>query len=149
MWGGLIFLIVMTATDSKPSRFSGPWIAQAVGFLVATLPFTLYFALCESSHWQASVGKRVAKLRVRNRSGERLTFPRAFIRNAIKFVPWELGHTMAQQAFYSENESFPIWLWGPALISMIGPLWWIVSIFMTGDAPYDRWTVARVERLSK
>lgn len=139
-------MIVMTATDGKPSRFSGPWIAQTVGFLLATVPFTLYFALCESSYWQASVGKRVAKIQVRNRSDERLSFQRALIRNAIKFVPWEFGHTMAQHAFYSDNNAFPIWLWGPALISMIGPLWWAMSIFTSGDAPYDRWTDVKVER---
>ncbi len=139
----------MLATGGDPARLSGPWLAEAIGFLAVTLPFTLYFALCESSRWQASVGKRIVGLRACRRSGEPLSFARALLRNAIKFLPWEFGHMVAQQASFVGDDAFPLWLWVPTVIGTLGPLWWIVSLFVTGDAPYDRWTDARIVRTSK
>ncbi len=149
LWGGLVFGMVMLATGGDPSRPSGPWKAQAIGFLVVTLPFTLYHALCESSRWRASVGKRIVRLRACRRSGEPLSFARALLRNAIKFIPWEFGHMVTQQASFAGDDAFPLWLWGPTVIGTLGPVWWIVSLFVTGDAPYDRWADARIVRVSE
>ena len=152
LWGSLVFAMVMLATGGDPGRLSGPWLAEAVGFFVVTLPLTLYFALCESSRWRATIGKRIVGLRACRRSGEPgepLSFARALLRNAIKFVPWEFGHMVTQQASFAGDDAFPLWLWGPVVIGMVGPLWWIVSLFVTGDTPYDRWTDARIVRMSK
>ena len=148
LWAGLIFGSVMLATDGNPPRPEGPWKAQAIGFIAVTVPYTLYFALCESSRWQASIGKRALGLIAIRQSGEQLSFARALLRNAIKFAPWELGHTVFRQASYSEGEGFPGWLWGPAALSMVGPLWWIAAMYVTGDTPYDRWAGARIARSS-
>ncbi len=146
LWGGLVFGVVMLATGGNFPRPGGPWMAQAIGFITMTLPFTLYFAVCESSQWRASIGKRTVGLGVLRRSGEQLPFPRALLRNAIKFVPWEFGHTLAQQATLAGGTEFPVWLWGPAVIATIGPLWWLAALFATGDTPYDRWAGARIAR---
>ncbi len=145
-WGGVIFAIVMLAADGEPRRPSGPWLAQAIGFVAMTLPFTLYFTVCECSPRHASVGKRVFALAVLRRSAEPMSFARTFLRNAIKFTPWECGHALAQQAIYAGDEGMPLWVWGPAVIAAIGPLWWIVSLLASGDTPYDRWVDARVSR---
>lgn len=147
LWGSSLFLIVMLVTGGDPPRPSGPWKAQAIGFLAVTLPFTLYFALCECSRRRASIGKRVVGLRVSRKSREQLSFKRALLRNAIKFIPWECGHMLTQQAsMTAEDDPFPMWLWGPALISIIVPLWWLVSLYFKGQTPYDRWTDARITR---
>ncbi len=149
VWAGLLFGIVMLITKGNPSQPANPWVGQLIGLVTMTFPFTLYFALCESSRWQASIGKRVVRLHVSRRSGGRLSLSRAFLRNAIKFLPWEFGHTVAQQAFAAGDEPFPLWLWGPFIIAMVGPLWWIVSLALTGHTPYDRWTSARVSHSGK
>ncbi len=144
LWGGLLFGAVMIATSGNPSRPENPWKAQAIGLLTMTLPVTLYFALCESSAMRASLGKRILGLVVSRETGERLVFESALLRNAVKFVPWECGHTVAQQAAFSGDAGFPAWAWGPATVALVGPLWWLVAMIVTGRTPYDRWAFARV-----
>ena len=135
-WGGLLFGGVMLLTGGTPPRLSGPWSAQGTGFLGMTLPVVLYFALAESSSARASLGKR----------GGRLPFRASLLRTAIKLAPWELGHTVAQQAAWSGEAGVPVWVWVPMAASFLGPVWWALSIAARGRAPYDRWAAARVVR---
>ena len=146
LWGGVLLAAVMIATSGNPPRPDNPWKAQAIGFLSMTAPVTLYFAFCESSAMRASLGKRILGLVVTREMGGRLLFSSSLLRNALKFVPWELGHTVAQQAGYSTEGGFPAWVWGPAAVSLVGPAWWVVSMIATGRTPYDRWALARVAR---
>lgn len=146
LWGGMLFGAVMIATNGNPPRPENPWTAQAIGLLTMTVPVTLYFALCESSALRASLGKRVLGLVVSRETGERLSLRSALLRNAVKFVPWECGHTLAQQAAFSGEGGFPAWAWGPATVALVGPVWWLVAMFATGRTPYDRWTSAQVAR---
>ena len=101
LWGGLLFGVILLLSRESPRAVSNPWTAQAIGFLSMTLPVTLYFSIMEGSKWGATLGKRIVGLRVFTMCGERLSFSRALLRNGLKFVPWELGHLVAQQAFYS------------------------------------------------
>ena len=144
LWGGVLFGGVMILTSGNPPRPENPWKAQGIGLLTMTGPVTLYFALCESSALRASLGKRVLGLVVSGETGERLLFGSALLRNAIKFVPWEFGHTVAQQAAFSGEGGFPVWVWGPATVALVGPVWWLIAMIATGRTPYDRWAFARV-----
>jgi len=144
LWGGLIFGIVMVATGGDPLRPADRWTAQAIGFISMTVPVVVYFALCESSRWRASVGKRLVGLVVVRPTGEPLDFGRALLRNAVRFVPWELGHTVAQQAIYSGAAAAPAWLWIAAAAAMAVPVWWVVVLLAAGYSPYDRWTETEV-----
>jgi len=145
IWGGLLFGTVMIATNGNPPpRPANAWRAQGVGLLTMTLPVTLYFAICESSRMQGSLGKRILGLVVSRDNGGRLSFGSALLRNALKFIPWELGHTVAQQAVFSGEGGFPAWAWGPAIVAWAGPAWWLVAMIRTGRTPYDRWASARV-----
>lgn len=146
LWAGLLFGVVMTTTGGHPPQPDNPWIAQGLGILTMTLPVTLYFAKCESSPMRASLGKRALGLVVSRETGERVSFGSAFARNAAKFVPWECGHTVAQQAAFSSEGGLPIWVWIPALVAFAGPVWWLVALTTTGGTPYDRWTSSRVTR---
>lgn len=84
----------------RPLFTSSPYSAELTGFLLLTLPFGLYFAICEASSWSASIGKRVMKLRVVDSStGKQLRFSQSLLRNAIKFLPWELAHLAIWHAF--------------------------------------------------
>jgi len=130
--GGALFGAVMFATSGKPSPPANAWKAQGLGFLTMTPPVTLYFALCESAVFRASLGKRAVGLVVSGEAGARLSFGAALLRNAIKFVPWECGHTVAQQAIFSGEAGLPVWVWGPAAVAFAGPVWWLVEIIATG-----------------
>ncbi|MBS4177025.1 RDD family protein [Bacillus sp. FJAT-49731] len=73
--------------------FSGsPVIAELTGFLLLTLPVSLYFILFESSKWQGTWGKKKMSIRVLDRAGKRIGLGRSTVRTAIKFLPWEVAH---------------------------------------------------------
>ena len=55
----------------------------------------LYFAVLESSSMQASLGKRLLRLRVTRADGGRLSFWRAMGRNFLKFTPLGFGILVA------------------------------------------------------
>jgi uncharacterized RDD family membrane protein YckC len=76
------------------SVLSRPLAAELVGFLMLTLPVVLYFALCEASRWRATLGKRALRLAVVDKKGRRLPVPRALVREAVRFLPWELSHAL-------------------------------------------------------
>lgn len=72
--------------------FANPNSGEISAFLLLVLPVILYFALFESSSWQATWGKRKIGLCVINAQGERLSLGRSLVRSFIKFLPWELTH---------------------------------------------------------
>src|SRR5690606_28098626 len=73
-------------------------------FLLVTLPIALYFAASESSARQATWGKQKLKLIVSDRAGNRISFWRALGRTLLKFIPWEMAHTLIWQIQFSEGE---------------------------------------------
>lgn len=75
--------------------------AQAVGFLLVTLPVALYFALSESSPRQATWGKQRLKLKVIDSAENRVSFWRALARTVLKFLPWEISHTLIWEIYFS------------------------------------------------
>jgi uncharacterized RDD family membrane protein YckC len=57
--------------------------------LSAVITLVLYYLIMpvmESSKWQGTIGKRILKLQITNREGERITFFRALWRNIIRSV---------------------------------------------------------------
>jgi uncharacterized RDD family membrane protein YckC len=114
----------------------GQWLfsdrvrAQLVAFLLVTLPVTLYFAVSESSPRQATWGKGRLKLKVADRNGSRISFGRAFGRALLKFIPWELSHTLIWQIYFSPNIQ-SVWVnYGFALVYLLIGLN-IVSLVIT------------------
>ncbi|HET6822897.1 MAG TPA: RDD family protein [Anaerolineales bacterium] len=75
--------------------------AQFVAFLIVTLPVTLYFAISESSASQATWGKRRLKLKVVDRNRNQIGIWRSLARTLLKFIPWELSHTLIWQIYFS------------------------------------------------
>jgi uncharacterized RDD family membrane protein YckC len=146
LWSGVLFGATMIATGGTLRWIENPWRSQGIGLLTMTIPVILYFAICESSAMRASLGKRVLGLVVSRETGGQLSFGSALLRNVVKFTPWEFGHTITHQAVFSGEEGFPAWIWGPAIIAVVGPVWWLVAIIATGQPPYDRWALARVGR---
>ncbi|MEX2344756.1 MAG: RDD family protein [Balneolaceae bacterium] len=84
---------------------------HSISFLTTTLPLITYFILMERSRKQASVGKVVLGFRVAHTDGGRAPLKCLVIRNVIKFLPWEMAHTIIHlnpALFTSENNM--IWL---------------------------------------
>ena len=134
LWGGVLFGAVMIATNGNPPQPENPWQAQAIGFLTMTLPVTLYFALCESSAMRASLGKRVLGLIVSRETGGRLAFRSRSFETLSSSCRGNLAH-LAQQAAFSGEGGFPAWVWGPAIVALVGPLWWLVAIVVRVGTP--------------
>lgn len=78
--------------------------AQSTIFFSLTLPIIINFAFAESSSKQASFGKQNIKLKVSDTNGNQISFIRALMRNILKFLPWEISHTLIWQInFYPDT----------------------------------------------
>jgi len=146
-WGGAIFALVWWSSDGSPSAPANPWQGQAIGFLSMTLPVALYFSLCEASARQGTLGKHMLGLRVCQRNGERAPWKQTFLRAVGKLFPWELGHLLAQQAFFAGEDGLSTWVLVPGLLSFALPAWWVASLLVQGRTPYDRWSRTMVHRV--
>lgn len=104
--------------------------AQIVAFLLVTLPVTLYFAVSESSARQATWGKHRLKLKVTDHGGNRISFWRALGRTILKFIPWEISHTLIWEIYFLPQTE-AAWIgYGFALVYLLIGLN-IVSLSMT------------------
>jgi uncharacterized RDD family membrane protein YckC len=101
----LIYLVVIlgigllgrTHSPWFRSLFSNRVLAQLIAFLLVTLPITIYFAVSESSPRQATWGKQKLGIQLMDSDGMRISFGKAFLRTLLKFVPWEIAHTLVWQ----------------------------------------------------
>jgi len=90
----LLFLTMNRFTNRFDWLFASRVLAQVTGILILTLPISLYFAINESSIRQGTWGKQRLGLKVTDRNGNRIRFWKAFARALLKFVPWEIAHTL-------------------------------------------------------
>ena len=105
----LLYLVVMTLVFFLANSFFGlsQWLftdrlrAQLTGFILITLPITLYFAFGESSGQQATWGKKRMGIKVTDYNREPISFWRALLRTILKFIPWELSHTLIWTIYFS------------------------------------------------
>jgi len=112
-----LYLLVVTVIGVTLNRlqptwaqtvFATPLSSQFASFLLVTLPVSLYFALGEASPAEATWGKRRAGLRVVRTDGSRLSVGRSLARTVLKFIPWELAHTMIWQVQFAEPAAAPL-----------------------------------------
>jgi uncharacterized RDD family membrane protein YckC len=90
---GVLAARLTPLADTLARLYSNPNSAQLTDASLFDIPVMLYFALFESSTWQATPGKRWLGLRVVTTSGGRLRVPQALARIVVKFLPWEIAHT--------------------------------------------------------
>lgn len=86
---GIFFML-----PNASSLFENRVKAQLFGGVFVTLPITLYFAISESSKKQGTWGKDRLSLKVTDRDGNRVGFGKSLIRSILKFIPWEISHTL-------------------------------------------------------
>jgi Predicted membrane protein/domain len=92
---GLLIVVPLSLVfrDFFRPLFSGtPAIAELTGFLLITLPVSLYFLIGECTSRQGTWGKRKLALRVVDREGRRIRLWRSIVRTGVKFLPWETAH---------------------------------------------------------
>lgn len=108
--GYLLSLMVLTVFifPSLQSFFQGSLeVAQFTGFLMVTLPVTIYFAAFDSLGKGQTFGKRKMKIRVVTLDGQKPGLLRSAIRNLLKFVPWELSHFLVYRLMVLGNDPVP------------------------------------------
>ena len=149
----VVVSFVVARTDAGPgfrALFSGPNSAELTAFLVLVLPVLLYFAVFESSPWQATWGKRVLGLRVETTRDARVGFPRALWRNALKLIPWELTHACLWRipGWPLAPETPPLWITiGLSLVWVIVAIYALsLALSRSGQTLYDWLAGVRVIR---
>ena len=81
-------------------------VIDLIALLGALFIFWIYFAVFESSKWQATPGKKLLGLKVTDLDGERIGFGRAIARNLLKipsFVIFYIGVIMVAFTRYSQG----------------------------------------------
>ena len=149
-YGAALFGVVLLWNGGRvPQRAVHPLQGQAIGLFCLTIPVILYFAICESSRWQSTIGKRLLGLRVHDMSGDRLPFRKTLMRALLKFLPWELGHTVVHQlvsgAPSGGTNDVPPWVLVLFTVAVLLDAWYLTSIWVgTGRTAYDRASSAQV-----
>ena len=114
-----------------------PSEGQAVGFISLTLPVFLYFYFMEKSKTAATIGKRVMNIAVY--VNDIKTGKSVFLRNFLKFLPWEIAHFGVHWiVYYSAVEKEPpVWLWMALILPQLMVLMYVVSIlFYKGKSSF-------------
>lgn len=144
---GLLALVMLTIGRPLTDEIRAPWQAHLLGFGALTLPVILYFALSEHLT-RATLGKRWLGLRVSGALGQRPSLWRTLLRNAIKFVPWELAHTAIYYVAGWPAAPEPLKAWQAATfyLSLGLAALYVVSLFVGGGRTvYDRLSGTTVE----
>ena len=115
----LLFLLINSLSGVTEWLFSDRIRAQLTGFLLITLPITLYFAFGESSVQQATWGKKRMGLIVTDSSATRISFWRSLARTLLKFIPWELSHTLIWQINFSPQSGSTLINYGFILVYIL------------------------------
>ena len=97
----LVMVVSLFLIPSLQELFqASPGKAQLTGFLLVTLPVSLYFVVTDSRLGGQSLGKRKIHIQVVDENHQAISVSRAVLRTALKFLPWELSHFMAYRMIY-------------------------------------------------
>jgi len=99
-----MYLVILLGINLliNPSVFEGGLQASQlqthlIAFVSSVLPVVLVFSLLEA-RYKKTLGAHVMKITVQFDDNP---YRRSLLRNALKFLPWQLGHTSAIYAIYS------------------------------------------------
>jgi len=115
----LLFLFLNNTFNADRFLFTTRSQSQLMGFLLVTLPITLYFAFGESSSYQATWGKQRLKLKVTDYNGDKVSFWRALTRTLLKFIPWEISHTLIWTIYFSPQTNSILINYGFGLVYLL------------------------------
>lgn len=141
---GSLVLTVLSGGHPDVLGALGPVGAQAVFFLLLTLPVGLYLYLGESSSAQASWGKQRLGLIVTRTDGNRPSRDQVAIRTVVKLLPWEVAHTFTwqmQAVFYRSgyDADVPWWILAGLNAVLIAIVVYLAMSLLGGRrGPHDR-----------
>ena len=115
----LLFFLLNSIFKLDRFLFTTRVQSQVMGFLFLTLPVTLYFAFGESSIRQATWGKQRLGLKVTDDRGHRISSWSAFARALLKFVPWEISHTLIWNIYFASRIDSVFINYGFALVYLL------------------------------
>lgn len=128
----------------------GVGVAELLGFFVLVLPVGIYLFVSEASARQATVGKRVLRMRVVARDGSRAPAWRILVRTIVKLLPWEIAHFFVWHtvAAASGDGVFPPWLIIGLVIADILPVAYVLTVLLEPQrrGPHDLVAGTRVVR---
>lgn len=141
-----VSLVVFLTMGDYPDVLGaiGPFGAQAVFFLLLTLPVGLYLFLSESRPAQATWGKRRMGLLVKSLDGGRPGRGQVAIRTIVKLLPWEISHSLIwqmQAVFYRSGyeAEIPTWVFvGLGAVDAAILVYLGTSLFGRQRGPHDR-----------
>ncbi|WP_026691761.1 RDD family protein [Alteribacter aurantiacus] len=88
-----LLVVSLFLYPSIQQLFNGSlFMNQLFGFLLVTLPISVYFIISDSKIGTQSFGKRKSGIRVVDMNGEPLSVSHNALRTVLKFLPWELSH---------------------------------------------------------
>lgn len=100
---GWLLVLTLVGFLVRPMLPSGAaamslWRTDLLAFGFTVLPVWVYLTVTEAGRAQATIGKRVARLKVFRQDGLLPGFGRVAARNAVKLLPWQLGHLAVSRA---------------------------------------------------
>ncbi len=95
--------------DIWDNRAAPPAAVDLGVFLLTVLPVGAYLTATEAGPHQAGAGKRWQGLRVTADGGGRPGLARVLVRNALKLLPWQLGHLAAARFTTGREPSPAVW----------------------------------------
>jgi len=141
VWASLAGAAIWLLRDGATGWPQEGWRSQLWGAGITTVPFLAYLSLGEGSRRGATIGKRLLGLHVLGDDDQPPSRGRALLRNVVKLLPWELGHTAAHQmlaAGLADREP-PQWAAWLSFASMALALGFVATLFVgDGRAPHDR-----------
>ena len=136
----LLFITNSITSFTQITLSRDPLKGQLTGFFTLTLPVFLYFYCSEKSKWKGTVGKTLQKIQVQTPADQSANT--LFLRNFLKFLPWELAHTGVHWIIYysSEKTEAPIWVWVILLVPQLTALVYFISIMSSKgvSSMYDK-----------
>ena len=90
--GSFVYYLIFQNGMQQPTEFE----SQSITFFTSVLPITLIFTYLDYIK-NGSFGKKKAELQL---VYEKKTVQASLIRNAIKFLPWQIGHMSAIHSVY-------------------------------------------------
>lgn len=83
-------------------------VAQFAGFIVVTLPVSLYFMISDSAIGRQSFGKKRVGIQVVDKNGAALSLGHSTLRTILKFLPWELSHYFVYRITHVDDGEMPL-----------------------------------------
>jgi uncharacterized RDD family membrane protein YckC len=147
-YAAILFLGMNLIFSISNLKFSeNPVIGQLIGFMTLTLPVITYSYLTEKSEWRGTIGKRVQKIVVVTNQKE--TTQSILLRNILKYLPWEIGHTGVHWIVYYSSNSIetPLWVWAVLILPQVILVMYFISIVVSrGEGSiYDRISMTSIK----